>query len=265
MQEHRQASSAGKSSAAHATSTAPSPGKTSLVQQQAQGAPRAEAASSHTGKRAVIDAGQAALNEMKSGLEKMSEEFSDTGDTIEALLHSARVAANKCDIAALQAAIDKAAVLIAASWTTALLRQVRSMTEATSSVVNALKDKHGHDANEPIREYLESLIDAAHGLAESAKDHAKHTHEMNEILADAKQLCGSLVPTKKVEKFSSGHSTLKWSINPTITDGITLKKSFPTTMHGLALPGLGHVPNVKRLMPHALQPQVTNTPFALVA
>src|SRR5690349_19855816 len=117
MQEHRQAPSAGRSSAAHATSAASSPGKTSLVQQQAQGGPRAEAASAHAGKRAVIDAGQAALNEMKRGLEKMSDALSDPGDTIKALLHAARVAANKCDIAALQAAIDKAAVLIAASWT----------------------------------------------------------------------------------------------------------------------------------------------------
>jgi hypothetical protein len=267
MQEHRQATSAGKSSAAHASSAsaAPSPGKTSLVQQQAQGAPRAEAASSHAGHRAIIDAGKGALNEMKRGLEKMSDAFSDTGDTIKALLHAARVAANKCDIAALQAAIDKAAVLIAASWTTALLKQVKNMTEATDSVLKDLEHKHGHDASESIREYLEALIDAAHDLSGAAKDHAEHTHEMNGILADAQQLCGSLVPTKKVEKFSSGHSTLQWSVNSTLMDGITLKKSFPQKMHGLTLPGHGHVQNVKPLMPHALQPKVSNAPFALVA
>ncbi|HEX3481234.1 MAG TPA: hypothetical protein VHT91_39735 [Kofleriaceae bacterium] len=266
MQDHRQASTTAKASTAHASSaSAASPGKTSLVQQQAQGGPLAQAASSNKARQAIIDAGKGSLNEMKRGLETMSDAFTDTGDTIKQLIHKARVAANKCDIPGLQVAIDQAAVLIAASWTSALLKQVKDMTEATHDVLDTLEHKDDHGKHETIREYLETLVDAAHNISDSAKDHEEHTKELNQILVDAKQLCGSLVPTRKVQKFSSGDSKLTWSFNPTLTDGITLKRSFPKTMHALPLPGHGHIDNVKPLMPHALQHNVTNGPFALAA
>jgi hypothetical protein len=269
MQQHRQASSTGKSLAAHDAGNAsvvPAPGKTTRVQQQAQGGPIAEAASSHDARHAIIDAGKGSLNEMKRGLEAMHDALTDTGDTIKAHIDAARAAAKKCDIPGLQLAIDKAAALITASWTSALLKEVKNMTDATHSVLNDLKGKDNHSKNESIREYLESLIDSAHSISESATDHEKHTQEVNKILVDAKQLCGSLVPAKKVEKYSSGGIKLQWSLNPTLTHGITLKRSLPTSVSPLQLPGHGHIKNVTPFTPQALQaPSSDHGSFALTA
>jgi len=230
--------------------TQPQPGAGNVT----ANASKREGKEKETQAERIAKAGHDALHHANRLLDGIANQLLDPRETLELAQDAVDDAVNKCDIPALQKAVDRASHLLVLRWTRDAAKGAADMAKASKDLLDELREKDA-DKIKALTTFFNDVGGAVKDILDAATARHKDFQHIYSALDRAQALCGQLKPSAKLGshhmKFSD---TLQLRFNHGLLDGLGSQLAIPSLkpIGGIHVPGMRHIPGAQPLIPKPL-------------